>query len=166
MEVWSEKGYRYVSDGEMEGKENADLIISRNGSNRTHRLYCAQRGMVVVLLLSASGDVAIGTKLRATLLPIFGHLLLCCAKPHPCSFFKRYLFVCLFNATGNLIPDHWKCQTIIPSLRHWFIRGYRCFLAAALSMLMVLSMLPLCHTASFLEPQQFISTLPFCLSLR
>ena len=93
--------------------------------------------MVVVLLLSASDDVAIGTKPRAMLLPILGHLLPCCAKPHPYRLFKRYSFVCLFNATGNLIPDHWKRQTIISSLRQRFVRGYRCFLAAAPSMLMV-----------------------------
>ena len=104
----------------------------------TRRPYRAQRGVVVVLLLSASDDVAIGTKLLATLLPILGHLLLCCAKPHPCSLFKRYSFVCLFNATGNLIPDHWKRQTIISSLRQRFVRGYRCFLAAVLPMLVVL----------------------------
>ena len=53
------------------------------------------------------------------------------------SLFKRYLFVCLFNATGNLIADHWKRQTIISSLRQRFVRGYRCFLTAALSMLVV-----------------------------
>ena len=85
MEVWNEKRYRYLSDGEMEGKEDADVIKSRNGLERTHRPYLAhlcpvQDGVVVVFLLSASDDVVIGTKLPAMLSPILGHLLLCCEK--------------------------------------------------------------------------------------
>ena len=56
-------------------------------------------------------------KLPATLLPILGHLLLCCEKQHPCSLFKRYSFVCLFNATSNLIPDHQKLESIISGCR-------------------------------------------------
>ena len=106
----------------MEGKEDADRIKSRNWSNRTHRLYLAHlcpahHGVVVVFLLSASDIVAIGTKLPAALSPILGHLLLCCEKQHPCSLFKRYSSVCLFNATSNLIPDHRKLETIISSCR-------------------------------------------------
>ena len=124
----------------MEGKEDADIIKSRNGLKRTRRPYLAhfwpvQHGVVVVFLLSASDDVVIGTKLPAMLSPILGHLLLCCEKQHLCSLFKRYSFVCLFNATSNLIADLWKRQTIISSLQQRFLRGYRCILAAALSML-------------------------------
>ena len=124
----------------MEGKEDADIIKSRNGLTRTCRPYLAhlcpaQRGVVVVFRFSASDNIVIGTKLPATLSPILGHLLLCCEKQHPCSLFKRYSFVCLFNATRNLFPYHWKRQTIISSLWQRFLRGYRCILAAALSML-------------------------------
>ena len=114
-----------------------EVWVGLNGLKSTRHPYRAQRGVVVVFLLSASDDVAIGIKLLSTLSPILGHLLLCCEKQHPCSLFKRYSFVCLFNATSNLIPDHWKRQTIISSLWQRFVRGYRCFLAAALSMLVV-----------------------------
>ena len=84
-------------------KEDADIIKSRNGLKRTRRPYLAhvcpvQCGVVVVFLLSASDDAVIGTKLPTTLSPILGHLLPCCEKQHPCSLFKRYSFVCLFNA--------------------------------------------------------------------
>ena len=115
-------------------KKNIDISIRwRNGGKRrcryneiqkwverTSRPYLAhlcsvQRGVVVVFLLSASDNVVIGTKLPATLSPILGHLLLCCEKQHPCSLFKRYSFVCLFNATSNLIQDHRKLETIISS---------------------------------------------------
>ena len=72
------------------GGKDTDIIKSRNGLKRMRHPYLAhlcpvQRGVVVVFLLSASDDLAIGTKLRTTLSPILGHLLLCCAKPHPCS---------------------------------------------------------------------------------
>ena len=104
----------------MGGKEDADLIKSRNGSSRTRRPYLAHlcpvhHGMVVYFILSASDTVAIGTKLPATLLPILGHLLLCYEKQHPCSRFKRYSFVRLFNATSNLLSDHRKPEPIISS---------------------------------------------------
>ena len=106
----------------MEGKEDADIIKSRNGLKRTRRPYLAhlcpaQRGVVVVSLLSASDDVVIGTKLLATFSPILGHVLLCCEKQHRCSLFKRYSFVCPFNATSDLIPDHRKLKPIISSCR-------------------------------------------------
>ena len=124
----------------MEGKEDADIIKSRNWLKRMRRPYVAhlcpvQRGVVVVFLLSASDDVVIGTKLPATLPPILVICFCVVKKQHPCSLLKRNLFVCLFNATSNLIPDHWKRQTIISSLRQRFLRGYRCILAAALLIL-------------------------------
>ena len=54
--------------------------------------------------------------------PILGHLLLCCAKQHLCSLFKRYSFVCLLNATSNLIPDQRKLESIISRCRaYWKI---------------------------------------------
>ena len=61
---------------------------SRNGWKSSCRPYHAQRGVVVVLLLPASDNVAIGTKPLPTLLLILGHLLLCCAKHHPYSLLR------------------------------------------------------------------------------
>ena len=64
----------------MGGKEDADIIKSRNALEITRHPYLvhlcpAQRGVVVVFLLSASDEVFIGTKLPAKLSPILGHLL-------------------------------------------------------------------------------------------
>ena len=116
----------------MEGKEEADLVKSRNGSHRTRRPYLAQHGVVVVLLLSASDDASVGTKLLATLSPILGHLLLCCEKHHLCNLFERYSFICLFNATGNLIPDHWKLESIISSCRAYSITCHKSWVEGSL----------------------------------
>ena len=65
---------------------------------------------------SARGS-AIKHVASARVRPILGHLLLCCENQHPCSLLKRYSFVCLFNATSNLIPDHRKIEPIISSCR-------------------------------------------------
>ena len=98
----------------MEGKEDADIMKSRNGLKRTIRPYLAhlcsiQRGVVVVFLSSASDNVVIGTKLPASLPPILGHLLLCCENNiHAAS------STCTSYSEGIAVSSQLRCCCIFP----------------------------------------------------
>ena len=79
MEVWNKKDTDISVRWRNGGKRECREMKPRNVSKGTRRVYRAQvcprhHGVVVVFLLSASDDVAIGTKLLATLSLILGSI--------------------------------------------------------------------------------------------